>query len=325
MQNRISKVRKTHSIGSLLNLDNASYAKEVLRYTLENVILDNGKAGDVTTNAIFSKNTKVHAVLKAKASGILAGMQELEYFLKMSWGIKVKSPFGFIKLKSFKKDGDILKKDEIIGTLEGNLQDILVVERTILNLIQRMSGIATLTSEYVKKVPENVLIVPTRKTLWGLLDKRACFVGGAGTHRLNLSDAILLKDTHLDLMNRDLKLVFDQVFSKKNFSKLKSVKFVEFEVENSDEALMLAEIHRKYIDNGGMKIPFYIMLDNMKSTEIKSTIKKIKKHYANVFFEASGGINLKNIKSYANSGVDVISVGTLTHSAKALDISLKID
>jgi nicotinate-nucleotide pyrophosphorylase (carboxylating) len=176
-----------------------------------------------------------------------------------------------------------------------------------------MSGIATKTHELVRMTGGKVLICSTRKTLWGLLDKKAVTVGGGGTHRLGLYDWMLVKDNHLEISDFSLR----PELRPRGFQ---ISDFYEIEVKNEKElkkALLLK--------------PGAIMLDNFKSKNIKQILSAKggpasgwKKHYPNIIIEASGMINEHNIRQYAKSGVDVISIGALTHSAKALDISLDI-
>jgi nicotinate-nucleotide pyrophosphorylase (carboxylating) len=208
----------------------------------------------------------------------------------------------------------------VIAVLEGDAKEMLRMERTILNFLQHMCGVATAAQAYVRKcVRFPVLVCPTRKTPWGLLDKRACVVGGAGTHRLNLSDAVLVKDTHLDLLEHDYRMLADKLAAAQNLGR-----FVEIEVESMAEgrkaSRILAALQKE------RSIPCLIMLDNMKPDDIRKFVKELRssKSWRNILIEASGGISLKNIKEYARTGVDVVSVGAMTHSAQALDISFKI-
>ena len=182
--------------------------------------------------------------------------------------------------------------------IKGKIKDILKLERTILNILQRMSGIATTTNNIINKNKKSqALIVPTRKTQWGLLDKRAVSLGGGGTHRLGLYDWILIKDNHIKISN----------------FKFQISNFFEIEVKNEKE-LKLALTTK----------PDAIMLDNFSAKKIKQILKKYQKKLQKTIIEASGGINEKNISKYYNSNVDIISLGSLTHSVKSLDISLKI-
>lgn len=264
--------------------------------------------GDVTSMLLVAPKQLGVGKIICKQDGVLAGIQEMMDFLNQ---------FKNLTIKLNKKDGDNIKNGEIFATMVGNAKDILKIERTVLNLLQRMSGIATLTREFAKKAP-GVLITSTRKTFLGPLDKHACVIGGAGTHRLNLSDAVLIKDNHLSLLKNDLNFIF------KKLERTKAAgRFIEIEVGNPEQALRVVEIYNK--TKFPANVPFVLMLDNMQPLAIKQSIVRLKKYSKKkIYFEASGGINLKNVRAYAKSGVDIISVGALTHSAPALDISLKI-
>lgn len=318
--NRIQRAHQSHRFTYALRIDNALYQREILTYTLGPLTADLDEAGDLTTQQLIPKNQQAKAKIIAKSNGILAGIVELQYFLNGKWSFRGGKPFGKIQLNIHKKDGDRIKKNDTIVTITGSAADILKVERTILNLIQRMSGIATFTHEYVKKVPSNVLITPTRKTQWGLLDKKACMMGGAGTHRLNLSEAILVKDTHVDLLDHNYKKLFEKLTQGKEHGR-----FIEIEVETLNNGLKIAELYYQY-QKKLPQIPFWLMLDNMQPVQIKKFIVELKKRklYDHILLEASGGITLKNVTTYAKTGVDALSIGALTHSAPVVDFSLKI-
>ncbi|PLX26150.1 nicotinate-nucleotide diphosphorylase (carboxylating) [Candidatus Parcubacteria bacterium] len=281
------KIKKYYNQREKLTLKNRKYLRQVKRLTEDFLIEDLDSQGDVTSDATIKGNPKVTAILKAKESGTLAGLEETKWFLK-----RYK-----IQITRYKRDGARVKKGDKILKLTGGIKDILKIERTILNLMQRMSGIATQTDKLVKKVGKHVLVVPTRKTQWGLVDKKAVTLGGGGTHRLGLYDWILIKDNHLKLVTSN-KLPVTSYFT---------------EVECKTKKQILDFVKQK---------PDAIMFDNFKPQDIKKIIKQIGK--TNIIFEASGGITEKNIISYAKSGVNVISLGSLTHSVKSLDISLDI-
>lgn len=307
---RLLKVKRTHALAKELNIKTESYRSFVLDFFENCLDADLSVKGDLTTNLLPNPKKSVSAIILAKSDGIIAGLDELKLFLNDR-----------IKVKFETKDGQIVKSGQIICKLKGPALEILKTERTILNFLQRMSGVATLMHTACKIAGNSVLIVPTRKTLWGLLDKKACLVGGGGTHRLNLSDAILVKDNHLEILNHDFGFLINKILKT---NPLKLGHFVEIEVNSKSEAVKLVEC---FISRSSVPVnPLYVMLDNMSVAEVKQTINIIKKKgwSKNVFFEASGGIDLKNIKAYALAGVDIISLGMLTHSAKALDISLEI-
>ena len=312
----------THKASNFLSLDNNVYKQWVFRYTFLELEKDLGAKGDVTTRAIFPENEEVKARIIAKEDGILAGMDEIRYFLvdaDKNFRPRVDGKFS-LDLK--KKDGDILKNGDVIMEISAGVHDLLAVERVVLNLLMRMSGVATKTRRIVDKIGKyGALIAPTRKTLWGLLDKKGIVVGGGGTHRLNLCDAVLIKDTHLDLMGRDMYRVL------KNLSENKpDCRFIEVEAENVKEAVSAAKFLSVDLPTYKLNTIGVVMLDNMKPENIKSAMEEMKKEglYEKLLFEASGGITEGNVEAYAATGVDVISMGELTNGVKSLDMSMKI-
>lgn len=254
---------------------------------------------DVTTDYLIDEDQEGAAQFLAKADGVLCG---LDVALRV---FELLQPD--FKAEVFKKDGDVLKKGDIIAKVYGKTRTILEGERTALNLIQHMSGIATATNEAVKLVEgTKASIVDTRKTLPGMrpLQKYAVTVGGGKNHRYNLSDAAMLKDNHVDAGGGITNAV------KKLKSKLGHMTKVELEVRTLDE---LREALSVDVD--------VIMLDNM-SNEMMAEAVKITDGKA--ILEASGGITAETLRGVAETGVDIISIGALTHSVKAFDISLKI-
>jgi nicotinate-nucleotide pyrophosphorylase (carboxylating) len=296
---------KSHIQSGGVSLKNPGYRRQLRKFFVNSIKNDLGNGLDVSSEILFSKNKIVSVKIICKSSGILCGTDELSYLLK-----------GF---KSLKKDGQKIKKNDIVAHWKGNALQIFKYERTILNLLQRMSGIASLMNEYVRMAP-NVLITPTRKTILGLLDKRPCIVGGGGTHRLTLNDGILIKDNHLKAVKNASKTLR---MLQNGIKKYKNPKFLEIEVNTVLEAMKYA----KMINELNTSLPSYLMFDNMKPEAVKKAIGKIKslRLRKKIFFEASGGINKKNIKKYASSGVHLISVGEITHSVKGLDFSLEVE
>lgn len=239
--------------------------------------------------------------MRAKSPGTIAGLAELRFLLRRF------SP------KSHVNDGHEVQAGDILLTLEGPARELLLIERTALNLIQRMSGIATLTRQCQKKAGA-CRIMGTRKTLWGALDKKAITVGGGLTHRLNLDDGILIKDNHLTATGSVKEALIKATRNNKKY-------IIEVEVKDLGQARQAAET----IASLHSHRPYAIMLDNMTPREMNTVISEVRKLDKNnqILFEASGGITGRNIAAYAKSGVDVISLGALTHSAEALDISMK--
>ena len=260
--------------------------------------------GDVTTSILIPDGTRVEAEIIAKESGVIAGIEEAKILLE-GLGVKVEAEV---------KDGQKISSGKTIMKLEGDAKTILAAERTVLNLISRMSGIATQTNKIIRKVRAagyRTIIACTRKTAPGLeyFDKKAVWLGGGDTHRLHLDDMILIKDNHIVIIG-DIKEAIKIARRKASFSKK-----IEVEVSSDNEAVEAAK--------AGADI---VMLDNFTPKDIKKTIEKLqkKKLRKRVLIEASGKINEENILEFASSGVDIISLGSLTHSVKALDISLEI-
>jgi nicotinate-nucleotide pyrophosphorylase (carboxylating) len=259
----------------------------------------------LTTYSLISNNKNITACIIAKENGIVAGLEEFAFLNKD------------LKLEFFKNDGSKIKNGDIIAKIGGSAKKILSRERTNLNLLQRMSGIATLTCELNEKLNNNIKIAATRKTLWGLLDKKAVGLGGGLTHRLNLSDGIVIKDNHLKILNYGIEKALNILKNKP--------KCIEIEVESKKQALNAANIIKK-THNKNRKNLFAIMLDKIPPKETKLIIKNLKKRglYDYVLLEASGNIKEDNLLQYKDCGADVISMGLITNSAKALNMSTEI-
>ena len=321
MDKRLRAILKTHNYVSGLTFPDKSYREAVIRRLRGALLEDSGKNGDITTRAVLAPSQRMKAVLVSKQHGVLAGMREILFFLNNGGGLwHGRRLFNKIQVSHPLTDGSKIMKGSILCVLEGNAIDILKVERTLLNFLQHMCGVASFSNVFVKKCEKYpVLVCSTRKTPWGLLDKRACVVGGAGTHRLNLSDALLIKDTHLDLIKHDFEPLAKLLMNARELGR-----FVEIEVESLRDARKAVEVLRKVQNT--LHLPCFIMLDNMKPYEIGKFVRELKSGFGTekIFLEASGGITLKNILQYAKTGVDVLSVGAITHSAPAMDISLKI-
>jgi len=268
--------------------------KELLRFLSEDV-----RSGDITSALLTKK--KIVAKIISRQQGVIAGIK----FAKNLFQLKG------CTVKAFVKDGAKVKRNQKILQVSGNTQSVLSCERTVLNLLSRMSGIATQTSFLVSKirsVSKKTSLYSTRKTAPGLriFDKEAVKIGGGHKHRMALDEMIMIKDNHLVLCN-SMEDIIKQAQKKR--------KRVEIEVENQKDALLAAKM--------GASI---IMLDNFTPTKIKRTIAALrkKKMRNKVKLEASGGITSKNIIAYARTGVDMISVGSITNSVSALDLSLEV-
>lgn len=277
---------------------------------------------DVTIAAVGKNDIPVKAIVKAKEAGVLAGLNEVLSFYADHR----------ITVNALKNDGEKLKKGDIIAELAGTQSDLLKVERTGLNMLQRMSGIATRTRRLVKITGKfGVRIVGTRKTLINAMDKKAIILGGGLPHRYGLYDAILIKDNHLSAISRESAVenpvvtALERAFA---FQGNPRPAFIEIETSSPKEAMDAAETYSSLVNQRASQgdIPFIIMLDNMTPSKIKRIVKKLKKRELHdlVLLEASGGITEKKLKNYSKSGVDAISIGAITHSVSALDISQKI-
>ncbi len=260
--------------------------------------------GDITSNLLIPPKLQGTATILAKAKGILAG------------GIVAKEVFRHVDpaltVEMLIKDGAEIKPGDIIGTVSGNVSRILRAERVVLNFLQRLSGIASQTALYVAQIRGlGVEIADTRKTSPGmrLLEKYAVRLGGGYNHRFDLSDAILIKDNHLVAL-RALGITLQDAVSKARQNAPPGVT-VEVEVTNADEVLAAAEV--------GADV---IMLDNMTPDEMNYAVDIIG---GRAEVEASGGVNLDNVRQAALARVNIISIGALTHSSKSLDISLELE
>lgn len=271
--------------------------KKILEYMLEE---DEG-FGDITSNAVIDENKEVNAYIVSKDEGILAGINIAKELFE-SYNVRVLFHL---------KDSCEIKKGDLLMSLEGNARDILLVERTALNLLMRMSGVASEANNYVKLVGGKVIIAGTRKTqpAIGKFDKLALNIGGADTHRFSLDDMVLIKDNHIAAVGTPLEAL---IKAKENVSFSKKI---EIEVESLEDAILCVE--------NGADI---VMLDNMNPSQVSEVIDELnsRKIRNNSLIEISGGINKDNILDYADLGVDIISVGALTHSVRSLDFSLKI-
>ncbi|ASJ08398.1 nicotinate-nucleotide pyrophosphorylase [Thermococcus siculi] len=256
--------------------------------------------GDVTSEAVIPEGMEARAVIIAKQDGVIAGVEEAKALFEH---------FG-VDVGVRKRDGETVKKGDIILELEGNARAILLVERTALNVMGRMSGIATEVRRLVEKVRAvnpKVRVAGTRKTLLKPIDKRAILIGGGEPHRFSLSDAILIKDNHLALVPLEEAIRRAKAFS--------VYKVVEVEVESLEDAMKAAR--------AGADV---IMLDNMAPEEIEEVLEALKREGLRdkVKIEVSGGITPENIAEYAKLDIDVISLGYLTHSVKNFDVSLEM-
>lgn len=254
---------------------------------------------DTSADLVFSDDDRTTAYFVAKADGVLCGIDVAFRVFEL-----LDDTF---ECKIYKKDGDIIKMGDLIADFSGKTACLLKGERTALNLLQHMSGIATATNNAVKLIEgTNASVADTRKTLPGLraLQKYAVTIGGGKNHRYNLSDGVMLKDNHIDACGSITAAV------KKVRENLGHMVKIEVETRNLEEV--------KEALQTGVEV---IMLDNMNNDEMAQAVKLAD---GKALLEASGNITAETIKSVAQTGVDIISIGALTHSVKAFDISMKI-
>lgn len=273
----------------------------IINYILEE---DEGFS-DITSNALIDKDYNVSGQIISKDTGIAAGM-DIVYDIFDNKGVEV---------TKLVEDGSLINKGDVLFELLGNARDILLLERTALNISMRMSGVATSTYNIIKKVQDinpNIRIAGTRKTspAFAKFDKEAISIGGGDTHRFALDDMVLIKDNHIATVG-SVEEALKRAIENTSFTKK-----IEIEVENIDDAVLVAQM--------GADI---VMLDNFNPDDISECLNKLEELGLrdNVLIEVSGGITKDNILDYAGLNIDIISLGALTHSTRSLDFSLRID
>ncbi|RLI16962.1 carboxylating nicotinate-nucleotide diphosphorylase [Candidatus Bathyarchaeota archaeon] len=278
--------------------------RKILEEKLLRILAEDLGQGDITTSLIVPEKSTAEAEVIAKESGVICGIEEAKILLE-SLGLQV---------EALVRDGQKIRASQVLLKISGKARTLLSVERTLLNLLSRMSGIATATKEVVEKIRKSKLktrVACTRKTAPGLLyfDKKAVSVGGGDTHRLHLDDMVLIKDNHIKIAG-NVKKAVEKARENVSFSKK-----IEVEVTRVEDALTAAK--------SGADI---IMLDNFSPKQVKKAIKLLEKagFREKVLLEASGGITKENILEYASTGVDIVSLGEITQSSRALDMSLEI-
>ena len=278
--------------------------RRILEKKLQKMLAEDLGLGDITTSLIVPDELNVEAEIVAKDEGIIAGIEEAKVLME-SLGLSV---------KAFVSDGEKIRKKQVLMKIIGNGRTILSAERTVLNILSRMSGVATATRKLVEKLQKaglKVMVACTRKMAPGLLyfDKKAVQIGGGDTHRLHLDDLVLIKDNHVKIAGNVEKAV------KKAREKVSFSKKIEVEITSVDDVLVAAK--------AGVDI---IMLDNFSPEQIEKAVQLLKKagFYGKVMLEASGGISAENILTFASKGVDIVSLSEITTGARALDLSLEI-
>ena len=259
--------------------------------------------GDVTTEALIPKDMQAEGQIVAKEDGVIAGLEEvLAFVAHHGLGVEEKA-----------RDGGRISNGQVVAKITGNARKMLALERVCLNLLGHLSGVATATARAVsiaERARKGVRVASTRKTTPGfrLLEKKAIELGGGDPHRLDLQDMVLIKNNHVALAGSVKKAVS---LAKKNVSFSKKI---EIEVSSMQDAIEAAR--------AGADV---IMLDNMRPAEIRNVVNELKNlGLRDVLIEASGGVNFENLGEYAKTGVDIVSMGMLTHSVKGLDFSMRI-
>jgi nicotinate-nucleotide pyrophosphorylase (carboxylating) len=272
--------------------------KEFVKHCIEEDV----KNGDHSTLSCISTDKKGAAQLLVKDWGIIAGIEVAKEIFKIYDHT--------LTFKAIKSDGDLVSNGDIVFIVEGSSRSLLTIERLVLNVMQRMSAIATLTSRYVEKINDlKTKILDTRKTtpLNRFLEKEAVKIGGGFNHRFGLYDMIMLKDNHIDFAGGIKKAIIKA----NNYKAANNLKVkIEIETRNLNEL-------KEVLSHGGID---RIMLDNFNFKNLREAVSLINNQFET---EASGGINLDTVRKYAECGVDYISVGALTHSVHNMDLSLK--
>jgi len=269
------------------------YIKNITRLALKE---DLYPSGDITSR-LLKNNIKKKVKLIANQKGIIAGLE----FAKQTFKLIDKKIRFIIK----KKEGSHVKKGDVIAIVDGNIRNILTGERVALNFLSHLSGISSTTNKFVKKVGNKCKICCTRKTIPNLrlMQKYAVKLGGGTNHRFNLSDEYLIKDNHINASQNFIEIIKKAIKNKKR-------KKITVEVDNLNQFKKIQ----------GLKFD-RVLFDNMSPKNLKLAIKLAKNHYET---EASGGVNLKNVKKIATTGVNRISIGALTHNINSLDVKLEI-
>jgi len=279
-------------------------SKEHIEQAVGSALAEDLASGDITTDSLVQSDLEGKTSILVKKDGVLAGIDVAKEVFR-----QVDPSLHF---KALVRDGAKVRKGDVVATVEGKVASILRAERTALNFLQHLSGIATETARYVDAVlGTKAIITDTRKTIPGLrlLEKYGVRAGGGRNHRLNLGDGVLIKDNHLAAL-RTSGVGLGEVVKQARERAPRTLK-IEVEVESIEQA-------REALSAGAD----IIMLDNMNVKDMRRVVELVQ---GRALLEASGGITLDNVRSVAEAGVDLISVGALTHSAKALDISLEVE
>jgi nicotinate-nucleotide pyrophosphorylase (carboxylating) len=302
--------------GGALGLSNLRY-RDTVRTLTELLVEADLAPADVTAKALRLPQRKIGAVVLSQQGGVAAGLDEFRFLMERR-GIKVVAE---------KNDGDAMAPGEILLRVKGPETTLLAMERVGLNLLQRMSGIATMARCFKERARQKgrARVVGTRKTPWSLLDKRALHLGGAGTHRLGLGDAILIKNNHLALLAPSEEQAAPLAIERAWKARRKAA-FIEIEVQDAGAARAAARTFRRLLEEGTQEFPCLLLLDNLLPAQIDTIVDILRREglWDYVLVEVSGGISETNFEAYAATGADAISVGALTHSPRAVDLCLRI-
>ena len=286
-----------------MNKNDFPNKKDLIKELIRNAVAEDKGNDDITTSALIKESYSVKAEILVKENCILAGVEVAEIVCE----VVDKN----IQTEWVHRDGEFINANSVIANLTGPVASILLAERTLLNFMQRMSGIATKTQEFVELIsPYKTKILDTRKTTpnFRIFEKWAVLIGGGVNHRFGLYDEILVKDNHIEACG-DVSEVLRRLES--NFIDKTERPFIIIEVKNEEEFIKVA----------GSKLVDRILLDNMKANEVESLLLK---HPTKKPIEVSGGVNKNNLIEYAKIGVNYISIGALTHHIEAIDISINI-
>lgn len=314
---REDRIRAAFYHGALLTLEKPAYLR-ALRVFMEELLREDSASNDLTVEAMGIDAPGCVVEIRAKEAGIAAGIEEAAWIYENSGQ----------SVMRIAEDGAALSPGDLLIRVSGNARELLPLERVIVNLMQRMSGIATATRKLVAAAHDAspaAHVVGTRKTPCGLLDKRAIHHGGGGTHRLSLSDAILIKTNHLRLASHDFSSASHDTL-RRAWTNRKSAAFFEVEVTTIDEALGVARALSELQSASPESCPCILMLDNFLPADAARAVMALRENnlHDSVLVEASGNVSEASVASFAAAGVDAISIGALTHSARALDLSAKL-
>jgi nicotinate-nucleotide pyrophosphorylase (carboxylating) len=289
---------------NILKIEDMFLPHKILEKKLLYILAEDAGQGDITTGLTIPAESTSEAQITAKEAGVVAGIEEAKVLLE-SLGLKV---------ETLASDGETIRPKQALLKIHGNTRTMLSAERTTLNILCRMSGIATATRKLADKLQKAKLktrIACTRKTAPGLLylDKKAVLVGGGDTHRLHLDDMVLIKDNHIAVAG-SIEVAVKRAKEMGSFTKK-----IEVEVSSTESVLVAAK--------AGADI---LMLDNFSPKQVEKAVNQLKRagFLGKILIEASGGITTENILEFASKQVDIVSLGELTHSAKTLDLSLEI-